>query len=261
VISVDNEIKMKNFLVSILAITLSSSVLSLAQTSIDSTKIVIVFSENISVDPPLPDTILLADYKDKLREAGARFEGYTLADIDSDGTSELLLNVYSGGAHCCSELIVLRQIAPDTFRSVHTFNNQYTVLAGDEVHDYVMPDYYHTCHACWQRYQRLLDPVARYRLKDSHFFLAPALENIDTTLFVSELSRLSTIPIPQLKSQYDQDSGERAAYASVLLAYYYYTYDLNTTKRWFTKYYLASDAEQIWAELESLMQSTYTIMK
>ncbi len=247
----------------ILSMLLTYLIASVAfgQTQIDSTKIVIELTETIAQELEAMDTMTLAQFINDRSEIGQKFEGYTFKDIDSDGVSELILNVYSGGEHCCWKLIVLQQIAPDTFKSVDIFSDQYAQLVDNEVRDHVMPDYYHTCHACWRRYKYPLNPVARYLLKGDRFFLAPAIPDIDTTLFLNELLRLSEMPVPTLKKEYDQDNGERAAYASVLLSYFYLDYDIATCKRWFNQYYNSDDKLEIWDELEWMMQSPYSIWK
>lgn len=242
------------------------SMYALGQSTTDSTKIVIELNESVAEDLLLSNTMTLAEFIENYNDtslSGQKFKEYSFQDLDSNGTPELLITTWTGGQHCCDELLILKRVGVDSFAIVATFaNRQVTVNFLGEIDEWVAPDYYYTGHANLPHYDNPMDPWSRYRYKDDHVFMAPVERLIDSTAFTEKLQELSESPIPadECSASLLFDDGERAGYANVLLAYYYLTYDRPTTMRWFEKYYVRCDKKTIRRELESMMELHYPIM-
>ena len=238
----------------------------LGQPTTDSTKIVIELNEIMAQELPPIGKMTLAEFIETYNDSslsGQKVEEYLFQDLDSNGTPELLITTWTGGQHCCRQLLLLKKVGVDSFLSVATFaNRQVAVNFLGEIDEWVAPDYYYTGHTRLPHYDNPMDPWARYRYHKDQVFMAPVERLIDSTTFTDKLQELSESPIPadECSASLLSDNGERAGYANVLLAYFYLTYDRPTTMRWFEKYYVRCDKKTIRGELESMMELHYPIM-
>lgn len=93
------------------------------------------------------DDVMLADFPEDLREQ----EPWPGVDLTGDGVPELLLGTYSGGAHCCSDLLVFDVSGPPvliaTIATLHT-EASFSDLDCDSVFEVELLDwnwaYWHT---------------------------------------------------------------------------------------------------------------------
>lgn len=223
-------------------------------------------------DPVPPKTILIL--KDKktvsLRNFFARYSGADtmlgisplqgLKDLDHDGKKELVLYDYTGGAHCCDEFYVFKNIAPDKYQYVaKTFAGDVCITEKNEFiySFYQQYGYFFTCFACG--YQDTSDAAPRQvgsillRYEKGKVGVIPGDQELKNTI-TDNLGKLKEQPYYKLQDEADQDDGLRKEFA-LNLAVYYYSFGKNLvqTKSLFDKYYRFPDAKIVWKEFVTIL--------
>ena len=91
-----------------------------------------------------PSTDYLSKHKD--------WREFSFTDIDNDDIPELTVNFFTGGAHCCFEFYLFKQISKNTFRQIFTFEGGEGALTIDgseiRINFYEQIGYFFTCYAC-----------------------------------------------------------------------------------------------------------------
>src|SRR5260221_1291860 len=75
---------------------------------------------------------------------------YGLVDLDNDRKKELIISDFTGGAHCCDEFFIFKNIAPNKYQYVaRTFAGNVCVTNKNEfLYDfYELVGYFFTCYA------------------------------------------------------------------------------------------------------------------
>src|SRR5688572_30173553 len=98
------------------------------------------------------------------------FAAHAVADLDNDGKKELVIMNYTGGAHCCDELYVFRNAAPNKYQHVARLFAGNTIISDSNKFYYDLHEqfgYFFTCYACF--YQDTADEapirVSRIEIK------------------------------------------------------------------------------------------------
>ncbi|HYM95339.1 MAG TPA: hypothetical protein VET23_14470 [Chitinophagaceae bacterium] len=183
-----------------------------------------------------------------------------LADLDNDGKKELVLYDYTGGAHCCDEFYIFKNIAPNKYQYVaKTFAGDVCITDKNEfIYDfYQQYGYFFTCFAC--AYADSSDagpqPVHGITLKYSKgkLVVVPGDKELKSTIN-DNLGKLREQPYQKLQDEADQDNGLRKEFA-LNLAVYYYSFGRNLagTKQLFDKYYHFPDAKEVWTRFVQIL--------
>ena len=183
-----------------------------------------------------------------------------LKDLDNDGKKELVLYDYTGGAHCCDEFYVFKNIAPNKYQYVaKTFAGDVCINDKNEFiySFYQQYGYFFTCFAC--EYSDTSDagpqPINSITLRYSKgkIMVVPGDQELKNTI-TDNLSKLKEQPYQKLQDEADQDDGLRKEFA-LNLAVYYYSFGRNLvqTKMLFDKYYRFPDAKKVWTEFVEIL--------
>lgn len=179
----------------------------------------------------------------------------TQVDIDKDGTNELLLEYFTGGAHCCFIYRVFKKVQEDTYKMIYYHNggeNSFSIKNKTlYAYFYEKLGYFHSSYA-----SRMDDKLpykynlAYYRkVYDKGVFRLAETDEALNGKIIKNLEFLKTIP-PQTYQSKSLDDGIRKSYAEHIIAYYYNNNEnIVLTKKVFDKYYLASDANAIFKEI------------
>ena len=190
----------------------------------------------------------------------SQFSQQCLSDLDEDGKKELLVWNYTGGAHCCDELYIFKNISPDKYQlAVKTFAGNVCITENKEIiYDfYEQFGYFFTCYAC--AYEDTTDtgpvPVHNIVLKynQGKLIIVPAEADFKNVI-TDNLTKLGELTFQPLRDEIDQDNGLRKEFA-LNLAVYYYSYGRNIaeTKRLFDKYYRFPDSKKVWTEFSETL--------
>jgi hypothetical protein len=175
-----------------------------------------------------------------------------LYDLDDDHTKELIINNFTGGAHCCDEYYFFKNIAPNKYQfAAKTFAGNVVINDSDQViYDfYEQFGYFFTCYACaYEDSTGLLQPVSDIVLKykNGKLRVVPGDQDLRSQL-KDNIAQLGEQPYLSLNGDDDFDNGLRKELA-INLAVYYYSFGKNLpeTKALFDKNYKHPDAAKVW---------------
>ncbi len=189
------------------------------------------------------------------------FANHVLADLDKDGKKELLISNYTGGAHCCDEIYVFKNIAPNKYQYVVKFFAGYTMITGNEFvynfHEHF--GYFFTCYACVYTDTTDAAPIDLHNIlliyNKGKVAVIPGDKDLRSSIN-DNLGKLSEQPYEKLEDEMAQDNGLRKAFA-INVAVFYYSFGRNIpeTQKLFTKYYKYPDANKVWAAFVKQLQS------
>lgn len=215
-----------------------------------------------------PDAVKLVTRANKmvslsafLKNTGV-FADHVLADLDKDGKKELLVSNYTGGAHCCDEIYIFKNIAPNRYQHVVKFFAGYTSITSNNEFVYNFHEhfgYFFTCYACTYSDTTDAAPVDLHNIllkyNKGKVTIVPGDKELRSTLN-DNLGKLGEQPYEKLENEMSQDNGLRKAFA-INLAVFYYSYGRNIleTQKLFTKYYKYPDAKKVWAAFAKQLQS------
>ena len=185
---------------------------------------------------------------------------YGLADLDQDGKKELVTYSYSGGAHCCDEFNIFKNISPGKYQHVaKTFAGDVCITEKNEFvyNFYQQFGYFFTCFACEFQDESGMgpQPVSEIKLKYNKGKLTalPGDNKLRATIN-DNLSILGKRPYKRLSGETDFDDGLRKAVALNLVVFHYsFGHNLVETKKLFDKYYRFPDAKKVWDEFLKTM--------
>ncbi len=183
------------------------------------------------------------------------FSQQCLSDLDGDGKMELLVWNYTGGAHCCDELYVFKNIAPNKYQFVaNTFAGNVCITESKEaIYSFSeLFGYFFTCYACAYEDTSVTGPVPVHSiiLKYNKGKLSVQPGNAELKNIITDnLAKLGELTYQPLNDEIDQDNGLRKEFA-LNLAVFYYSFGKNLveTKKLFDKYYRYPDAKKVWSE-------------
>jgi hypothetical protein len=185
---------------------------------------------------------------------------HVLADLDKDGKKELIITHFTGGAHCCDELFVFRNVAPNKYQYVFkTFAGNVCVNEKDQfVFDfYEQFGYFFTCYACAYADETEAAPMPvsniALRYNKNKVSVVPGDKELRSRIR-DNLAKLGEQPYEKLEDDVAQDNGLRKAFA-LNLAVFYYSFGRNMaeTKKLFDQYYKYPDAKKVWSEFARIL--------
>lgn len=192
-----------------------------------------------------------------LKSGGTEYADVVLADLDNDGKKELMISGFTGGAHCCDDIYVFKNIAPNKYQYAARLFAGHTVINAEKEFTYSFAEhfgYFFTCYACWYSDTSDAAPVdlsgVTMKYSKGKFVIAPGDKELRSTINdnLDKLGELVT-DIPSDGDGIDQDEGIRKAVAMNLAVFYYsFGKNLVETQKLFNKYYLHKDAKKVWAE-------------
>lgn len=183
-----------------------------------------------------------------------------LKDLDNDGKKELVLYDYTGGAHCCDEFYVFKNIAPNKYQYVaKTFAGDVCINDKNEFiySFYQQYGYFFTCFACEYPDSSDAGPKSvnsiALRYNNGKLKVVTGDQELKNTI-IDNLGKLKEQPYQKLQDEADQDDGLRKEFA-LNLAVYYYSFGRNLvqTKMLFGKYYRFPDAKKVWTEFVTIL--------
>lgn len=189
------------------------------------------------------------------------YTDYALADLDNDGKKELIVSNYTGGAHCCDEIYIFKNIAANKYQHAVKLFAGNTVITGKKEFAYNFYEqfgYFFTCYAC--AYTDTTDeaPIELHNIvlkyNKGKMVVVPGDKELRSTI-MDNLGKLSELPYEKLESDIAQDNGLRKEFA-LNLAVFYYSFGRNMveTQKLFIKYYKFSDAKKVWTAFVKQLQ-------
>ncbi|MEO7924419.1 MAG: hypothetical protein ABIR30_12135 [Chitinophagaceae bacterium] len=186
---------------------------------------------------------------------------YGLIDLDKDGKKELLISNYTGGAHCCDELYIFKNIGPNKYQyAAKTFAgdvcisdyNEFTYNFNQQL------GYFFTCFACGYTDTSDAAPVELRGIiltyRKGKLVPVPGDQEL-RSIINDNLGKLGEQPYEKLEDAAAQDNGLRKEFAMNLAVFYYsFGKNLAETKKLFMKYYKFPDAQKVWAEFVKQLQ-------
>lgn len=177
-----------------------------------------------------------------------------LADLDNDGKKELLINRFTGGAHCCDEILIYKKAATGKYQEAARLYAGHTVITPELDFRYNLHEnfgYFFTCYAC--AYSDTSDEapidVSRLTLR----YRGGKLQVVQTdselkSIINDNLGKLGEQPYVKPEDAVIADDGLRKEFALNLAAYYFnFGKNLAATQQLFKKYYKYPDAAKVWA--------------
>lgn len=205
---------------------------------------------NVSLVTKAGKSIKLSDF---LKGKG-KYADHVLADLDKDGKKELLVSNFTGGAHCCDEIYVFKNIAPNRYQHVVKFFAGHTTINKENEFVYNFSEqlgYFFTCYAC--NYKDLSDGapigIRSVVVKYNKGKLTVVPGNSELRNIINDnLDKLGELPYEELMDDMSQDKGQRKEFA-LNLAVFYYSFGKNIleSQKLFNKYYKYPDAKKVWA--------------
>jgi hypothetical protein len=203
-------------------------------------------------------TITLAAF---LKNEDMMYSDNVLADLDNDGKNELLISNFTGGAHCCDEIYIFKNIGLNKYQQAAKLFAGNTAISKDKLFTYNFYEqfgYFFTCFACGYSDTSDAAPVeiesitlkyARGKLN-----IIPGDKELRSTIN-DNLAKLGELPYEKLDDDLTQDNGLRKAFAMNLAVFHYsFGKNLVETQKLFNKYYKFPDAKKVWAAFVKELQ-------
>jgi hypothetical protein len=221
----------------------------------------------------LPGTILaktiLVDKRGKIKklatlikpaEEGVNYADYVLADMDNDGKKELVTSDFTGGAHCCDEIVIYKNVGPNKYQQAGRMFAGHTVINADKTFSYNLHEhlgYFFTCYACALTDTSDAAPVdvsvLNLKYSKGKLSIIPGDTELKSTI-LDNLGKLGEMPFSK-PDEAGMDEGWRKAFALNLATYYFsFGKNLVETQKLFNKYYKFPDNKKVWAALAKQFQ-------
>lgn len=195
------------------------------------------------------------------------YADHVLADLDKDGKKELLISNYTGGAHCCDEIYIFKNIAPNRYQHVVKFFAGNTMITEKKEFIYNFYEqfgYFFTCYACAYTDTSDEAPIEIHNIIlkfiKGKMTVVPGEKELRSTIF-DNLGKLGEQPYEKLSAgpggeeAASFDNGLRKEFA-INLAVFYYSFGRNMpeTQKLFNKFYKYPDAKKVWAAFVKQLQ-------
>lgn len=189
------------------------------------------------------------------------YAGHVLADLDMDGKKELVISNYTGGAHCCDEIYIFKNIAPNRYQYVvKLFAGNTRITKNKEFiyNFYEQFGYFFTCYACAYTDTTDAAPVELHNIvmkyNKGKMMIIPGDKELRSSI-VDNLGKLGEQPYERLLDASSFDNGLRKEFALNLAVFYYsFGRNLPETQKLFDKYYKFPDAKKVWAAFVKQLQ-------
>lgn len=200
-----------------------------------------------------------------LLKSFGNFGDHVLADMDGDNKKELVLYNYTGGAHCCDEIYIYRQITPFRYQYTGKLFAGSTQIREDRSMRFDLYEsfgYFFTCYACSipetedEASLNLSGISVRYRNGKLH--IVPGDKELRSAI-LDNLGKMSEMDYSPITDKTLQDDGQRKAFV-LNLAVFYFSFGKNMveTQKLFNRFYKHPDARQIW---QAFVRHLQTIRK
>jgi hypothetical protein len=195
-------------------------------------------------------TIKLAAF---LKGLSMEYPDHVLADLDKDGKNELVIYNFTGGAHCCDEIYIYKNIAPNKYQHVVKLFGGHTVITKEKAFEFSFDEtfgYFFTCYACSYTDTSDAAPISLrsilLRYNKGKISVVPGDQELRSIIY-DNLGKLGELPFEQ-PDEAGMDEGIRKEIAMNLVVYYYsFGRNLALTQQLFNKYYKHPDAKKVWA--------------
>lgn len=178
---------------------------------------------------------------------------YTFADLDNDKKKELVVSNFTGGAHCCDEIYIYKNIALNKYQHVVKMVGGHTVITKQRKFEFSFDEsfgYFFTCFACG--YTDTSDgaplPLRSILLQynKGKMSIVPGDKELRNTIN-DNLGKLGELPFGKLDDELAMDEGFRKEVAMNLAVFYYsFGKNITETQKLFSKYYKYPDAKKVW---------------
>ncbi len=189
------------------------------------------------------------------------YTDHVFADMDNDGKKELLVSNYTGGAHCCDEIYIFKNIGPNKYQHVAKLFAGNTIITKEKEFIYDFHEqfgYFFTCFACGYTDTTDGAPVEIHSitLKYNKGKMVVTTGDQELKSIINDnLGKLGEQPYEKLSVDIDQDNGLRKEFALNLVVHYYsFGRNMMETQKLFYKYYKYPDAKKVWAAFVKQMQ-------
>jgi hypothetical protein len=189
------------------------------------------------------------------------YSDHVLADLDKDGTKELVIANYTGGAHCCDEIYIFKNTGPNRYQhAVKLFAGNTTITANNEfVYDfYEQFGYFFTCYACSFPDTSDAGPIGIHNIflkyMKGKMKVVPGDKEL-RSIIMDNLGKLGELPYEKLPDASSFDNGQRKEFA-INLAVFHFSYGKNIleTQKLFNKFYKYPDAKKVWTAFVNQLQ-------
>ncbi len=204
-------------------------------------------------------TIRLSSF---LKTPDMQFSDHVLGDLDNDGKKELLISNFTGGAHCCDEIYIFKNIAVNKYQQVAKLYAGHALITRDNEFIYSFGEhfgYFFTCYACAFVDTSDAGPIEvrsiALRYSQGKINIHPGNQEL-RSIINDNLGKLGEEPYQALSDESSQDNGLRKEIAMNLAAYYYsFGKNLTATQALFNKYYKHPDAKKVWTAFAKQLQT------
>jgi hypothetical protein len=186
---------------------------------------------------------------------------YGFADLDNDGKKELVISNFTGGAHCCDEIYIFKNIGVNKYQhAAKLFAGNTIITSKNEfIYDlHEMLGYFFTCYACGYSDTSDAAPIELSTILLKYNKGKLSVLSIDKELrsvINDNLGKLCEQPYEKLDAEIAQDNGLRKEIAmNLAVFYYYFGKNIVETQKLFNKYYKYPDAKRIWAGFVKQLQ-------
>jgi hypothetical protein len=189
-----------------------------------------------------------------MKSLGSNYASAVQEDLDKDGTSEIVVTNFTGGAHCCDEVYIFRNTGYLTYKYAARLFAGNTCITDSNFFTYDFYEqfgYFFTCFACSYSDSNDTAPESIHnivlRYQKGKMMVVPGDQELRSTIN-DNLGKLGEQPYEKLTDDIAQDNGLRKEFA-LNLAVYYYSFGRNiiATQQLFNKYYKYPDAKKVWA--------------
>jgi hypothetical protein len=183
---------------------------------------------------------------------------FTAKDIDGDSNNEIVVDYYTGGAHCCQVTTILSRTGETEMTEVLNYTGG-TIISGDTVSldFYEALGYFHTCYACGLEHPRAVSPMANFLYKKGTFGFLPVNDQTNNAI-LTNLKFVKSRGIPNKDNPGDDgfDDGTRKEIAINLTAWYFNNgRNTGETRKLFDEYYSHTDGGKIWKDIAGYINS------
>lgn len=196
-----------------------------------------------------------------LATADMEHSDHVLADLDNDGKKELLISNFTGGAHCCDEIYIFKNITANKYQQVAKLFAGQTLITRSNEFIYSFGEhfgYFFTCYACGYSDTSDAGPIEIRSIALKYFkgkmVVIPGNQEL-RSIINDNLGKLGEMPYEVLEEEIEQDNGLRKEFAMNLAVFYYsFGRNLTATQALFSKYYKYPDAKKIWQAFAKQIQ-------
>lgn len=181
------------------------------------------------------------------------YPDHVLADLDDDGKKELILSRFTGGAHCCDEILVFRNTGPGRYQHAARLFGGHTIINDKKQFVFTFYEhygYFFSCYACGLSDTSDTAPIdvkaITLRYKGGKMIAVPGDPELKSVIN-DNLGKLSEMPYEKLDPELSMDNGLRKEFAMNLAVYFFsFGKNLAGTKELFNRYYKFPDAVTVW---------------